>query len=886
MSNEPLNTGGVKLYLDFVNDGSDPIQIEEPTGFDALNFNLKQESKRYGRDVVFGDTELTFYKNINPVAFDRLIEINNIDGFESEVLFIIQVDGVDFTHGELEFSKAVTDSITYFTVEVLQNSNEAKIKRKKSIKVDLFSSQDLEENPIDPVQTHSILLKAKPAIQTSKWLKTDFWIYTGQTFIPNYFHQNPIQQLSEDSIQDSLTWLSSFSEADNTSIDDFDNFKIIAAQSDLTDNVMSFTDIAIKFSIPTGQPFEQAGSWVDFNYPKIVFKGHIGETAVQDFNVLLDLDFNYEFVRTYQIGDEYFPLPVSITPTDEYDEYLVTIPNQEFTLPTIARDTGFWGLFSLGRIQTVTDWVSGEVSISSTATGIDSVITGVRLIDAQKQVIKSINGNPVNAPDFDVGGEHYGNFIFNGKLIRQITDEPFNIAFKDIEEHLQELNYDYQSNETEVDILYYGDYYKNEEITAFGGIPFKDFEIIYNERYLINQFDYKYKSFEQDKDETNTRDAVHTETQYLIPNNKTENTKPIDVPFTRDPFRIKFLQERNVQSDGTTSLNGDDDTFILDCIELSPDTTRTITASMTHNLDNGNVQLLNDGSFNWGLLGFNVGDSFTIDASQNVGLYTVETITFNIITLTPVGVPNFNGQSLTTVTYPITNVLYTNRTNEGFSNIEGVQNPDNYSNLNYTIRRNLELWKPYISTAMRYNQKNVVNTLFINDPELVTTKTGEQPIIEVSGIEKQDLNNAILSPHILNPTITGVDFYTHSNLINSIRSGKGFVRVADTANRMLKVHIKDSSYSWKYNTLDIEAEVRLENEFVTIDKIGNIIKVDETGYDPSRVYPFDYVTNGNFIQVFDNNSVPLINKTRYDFVKINNITYNSIDELAIAISEL
>lgn len=886
MSNEPLNTGGVKLYLDFVNDGSDPIQIEEPTGFDALNFNLKQESKRYGRDVVFGDTELTFYKNINPVAFDRLIEINNIDGFESEVLFIIQVDGVDFTHGELEFSKAVTDSITYFTVEVLQNSNEAKIKRKKSIKVDLFSSQDLEENPIDPVQTHSILLKAKPAIQTSKWLKTDFWIYTGQTFIPNYFHQNPIQQLSEDSIQDYLTWLSSFSEADNTSIDDFDNFKIIAAQSDLTDNVMSFTDIAIKFSIPTGQPFEQAGSWVDFNYPKIVFKGHIGETAVQDFNVLLDLDFNYEFVRTYQIGDEYFPLPVSITPTDEYDEYLVTIPNQEFTLPTIARDTGFWGLFSLGRIQTVTDWVSGEVSISSTATGIDSVITGVRLIDAQKQVIKSINGNPVNAPDFDVGGEHYGNFIFNGKLIRQITDEPFNIAFKDIEEHLQELNYDYQSNETEVDILYYGDYYKNEEITAFGGIPFKDFEIIYNERYLINQFDYKYKSFEQDKDETNTRDAVHTETQYLIPNNKTENTKPIDVPFTRDPFRIKFLQERNVQSDGTTSLNGDDDTFILDCIELSPDTTRTITASMTHNLDNGNVQLLNDGSFNWGLLGFNVGDSFTIDASQNVGLYTVETITFNIITLTPVGVPNFNGQSLTTVTYPITNVLYTNRTNEGFSNIEGVQNPDNYSNLNYTIRRNLELWKPYISTAMRYNQKNVVNTLFINDPELVTTKTGEQPIIEVSGIEKQDLNNAILSPHILNPTITGVDFYTHSNLINSIRSGKGFVRVADTANRMLKVHIKDSSYSWKYNTLDIEAEVRLENEFVTIDKIGNIIKVDETGYDPSRVYPFDYVTNGNFIQVFDNNSVPLINKTRYDFVKINNITYNSIDELAIAISEL
>ncbi|MFK7810015.1 MAG: hypothetical protein AB8F74_19575, partial [Saprospiraceae bacterium] len=388
-------------------------------------------------------------------------------------------------------------------------------------------------------------------------------------------------------------------------------------------------------------------------------------------------------------------------------------------------------------------------------------------------------------------------------------------------------------------------------------------------------------------DEENTIDAVHTEAQYLVPNKKTELTKDISVEFVRDPFRIKFLQERNVQSDGTTSLSGDDEICILDCVELSPNTTRSITASFTHGLEDGNLKLLNNGSFNWSLLGIQIDNEFTIDATENTGTYTVENIEFNVLTLTPVSAtPSFTGTSLKTVTYPITGVLYTNRTNEGFSEVTGVENPNEYSNLNYTIRRNLERWKPYIATSMLYNRNDVTNTKFVNNPTLSTTKTGGQPLEEISGIEKTDLNNAILSAKTLKTTLTGISFREHSTIINDIRNDKGYLRLADNTGRMVKVHPTKTDYTWATNVLEIEGEIRLESQFLEVSKIGGIVKINETGYPTDLVYPIRYEAIDDFIQLFDNNLVPLTNKKRFDFVKVNNNQYDTVEDLIIALSAL
>ena len=44
-----------------------------------------------------------------------------------------------------------------------------------------------------------------------------------------------------------------------------------------------------------------------------------------------------------------------------------------------------------------------------------------------------------------------------------------------------------------------------------------------------------YKKYEQDDDEENTIDAVHTDSQWLTPNKQVEDTLKVDVEQVRDP---------------------------------------------------------------------------------------------------------------------------------------------------------------------------------------------------------------------------------------------------------------------------------------------------------------------------------------------------------------
>jgi hypothetical protein len=107
------------------------------------------------------------------------------------------------------------------------------------------------------------------------------------------------------------------------------------------------------------------------------------------------------------------------------------------------------------------------IKVDAVSTSIDSIIKGVRYVDLFKQNIKSISGLTLEAPKYDVAGEFYEQFAFNGKLIRQYVDKPFYVNFNDLTEGLQELNADYQINQNNVFIGQYNDFYNNVDL---GGI--------------------------------------------------------------------------------------------------------------------------------------------------------------------------------------------------------------------------------------------------------------------------------------------------------------------------------------------------------------------------------------------------------------------------------
>lgn len=852
------------FYLNFKSDSTGEIQITEAAKFDGASFTLEQEKGRYGRDISFGNEEisLVFYDGLYDttanhlqlpdgtivynltMGLDFLLDYYKRFGFESEVEFIIKKNDVVFTVGILDFQMAKTDLLTFFECKIIQENNRAIIKRREDTNIDVFKSKDLDGNPIEPLTTERILLKAKPVTKISEWGQKTFRKYTNFA-LPVF---SPFQQVIKYGIDDTLSFLSPY--ADNAMQD-----VALLRAANLLKNIK--IDVYIKYRTEQ-TPF------LDFFIRSGIRDGSYQSNAYNETMGQVD-GVTYEYRKTITLDN---PMNAG--------EYL-----------TCAILTGGFSIVDVFECSLI---------ITATSTAVDSVINGVRYTDLFKQCVKSINGMTVNSTRFDVGGEFYNQFAFNGKLIRQFTDKPFNVNFKDLFEDIQEVNGDYQINQDNVFLNVYEDFYTNKEIASFNQVPFDDFESAANDRYAINNFDYRYQTFEQDRDESNTIDAFHTNSQYLLPNKFVENTKKVEVKLVRDPFSIESARRQGIQTKDTTSLENDEKMFVIDVIAMSPTEYGSFANYLIVQNDGGQIKILNsDGEnsaiFNWTLLGFKNGDYIQISSDGgSFGTYLVVGLEPTVLTVT--GVAIADGKHILQFTYPFTDVAYKNRTSEGFNLIENIDSGDNCSNLRYSIRRNIYHWEQYLATACKYRPTGTIqNTYFRNNGALKSQFSGGQTYTENEDIDVSSLRTAIIDP-IIYKTKVVVDFETMVDLLEDlqfIEAGKigGFIRIADTHGRMVKIHPTKLNYVWASELLEIEGEPRLESEFVEVNTIGiDLVEINEVGYDTDIVFPVKYKTIGNKIQLIDTKGVALINLTDFSKIKVNGIIFDTIAELCQALSEL
>lgn len=849
------------FYLNFKNDNSGEIQITEVVKFDGASFTVEQDKDRYGRDVSFGNEEvsLVFYDGLydtteNPLqlpsgvivynltmGLDFLLDYYKRFGFESEVEFIIKKDNVVFTVGILDFQLARTDLLTFFECKIIQENNRAIIKRRESTNVDVFKDKDLDLNPITPLSTERILLKAKPINQISEWgnNKTRDYIRIGDTTV------NPFQQVFRYGIEDTLSFLFPFSDSPK------EDTALVRAASTLTNITV---DVHIKYVVLSSGlnlSFEmQSGTalGVDNNNP---FGEFINSTP----------DVELEYNRTIVLEN-----PI--------------ISGEVFTA-YIKSD------ISVIAIRVL----ECSLIMSATSTATDSVINGVRYVDLFKQNIKSISGMTLDSPRFDLGGEFYDQFAFNGKLIRQFSNQAFYVNFKDLMEGIQEVNADYQINDETVFMGVYEDFYPNTEIGSFLQAPFDDFETSFNERYAVVNVNYKYDTFEQDRDEQNTIDSFHTNSQYLLPNKFVENQKNISVKHIRDPFSIESARRQGIQTKDTTSLDNDDKIFVVDVVPFEAGTNGEFAAVLAVHNSGGQINILNsDGEnqalFNWTLLGFKVGDFIKISADYGTYKnYSVIEITNTVLTVT--GSAISDGKNVMKFIYPYTDVTYINRTNEGFDLIQNLENGDNCSNLKYTIRRNLFHWEQYLKTASKYRQEGVIqNTYFKNNGDLTTQFEGGQIYTEDEDINVSDLRDSILDPLIYKTKVIA-EFETVKTFLDELKTIRGFARISDTTGRMVKIHPTKINYTWATNLLEIEGEPRTESEFIEVNTVGvDLVEINEVGYDTEIVFPVNYKTIGDKIQLIDVKGVALINLTHFSKIKVNGVIFDDIVELCQALTEL
>jgi hypothetical protein len=342
-----------------------------------------------------------------------------------------------------------------------------------------------------------------------------------------------------------------------------------------------------------------------------------------------------------------------------------------------------------------------------------------------------------------------------------------------------------------------------------------------------------------------------------------------------------------------TSTEEDDKVMIVEIVPLAPSSSAEWSARLLMRIIDGKLEILNrdsegennDTVINWNVLGFSVGSSFEITNGENVGNYTVDTITQSVLTLTPIAfTPTFNGDALITVKYFYTGVLWTNRTNEGFAQIENL-NTQRFGNLAYSIKRNLLRFGEYMKSCLLYSRKDIPNAYFKSNGECATRLSGESELLVENGtIEYDSLPNPLTTAKVYN-LMCVAEFNDVLGILEAYNTSRGFVRTYDGNGRVIKGYIQTLDHTWQTNELKLTLEEKFETEYLVLTYADGVLTVNDAVYNLGGNSNW-WIAENDYFKFFDENSIPLCNFYRYNFISLNGSTFESKDELLTALLAL
>jgi len=857
---------GEKFYIRF--ESELPIQqfdIDEPFGYSDASFVIKQEDKRFARDLSFSDGEIKMeFTDFRKHYLEKILYFNDRYGFESKIVLGI-VSGLETIEFDFDMVSAETDGLKFFRCNVIQDNKQQILKRNKEVKVNVFSDKDLFGNPIEPLETEKILIKALPSSEYSEWEQKKQAQFngsnSGQALSPNmFFAFNYTNAVITSGVKETVSYIQGVKTilGDNVAqTRGIRDFKYIIAQ----DNISK-----LKFTIKDDK-FTFAKSSNLLNY------------TVRTF-YLISTDDNFTYNSKVLIKSQVSPVNYTV--------------NFEVELSLLRGQTlYYWHEVKLNRINidaniTVTSLVGGKVTAEGISTSYNSVTPALRLSDVIRYCIKSISKLNTIMPRFDFGGEYYDQYIFNGNLLRNIENEPFYITLKDIEDILNEPKADYQIQpDDSVSIGMYDDYYKDVEIARFDNTEFDQFLKVYNPRFTLNTAEFSFSSYQSEKeiDERNTKNTVHGELQLNFKNENADNKHEVKFGWIRDAYLIDSTRRKALEVSEDTATQDDDKFFGMDVLptgNFSAPFKFTETAFLQHsyNPENQRLTIRNDGSFNFVQLGI-LQNSFVsiLQPDPNWGFYSVVEVAPNYLVLIGGGenprTAN-DGERYTTFQYSIalSSIYGTNRTNEGFSQIDNIANGQSYSNLRFTTKRTINKYHSrYLATANLYRKEQPIDvTFYKNNPEATTTYEG----ITIKEGEAFVPTNPILSPILFQNAIFIEPLETFIRLKNNIRASRGFVRAIDNNGHVIKFYPKLIEYLPLGEKLNIrEGEEKYEPSIINIvtQDIG-IITLNEY-----TLYALNYEINDQEVSFKDNEGYLLYNPIMWHRVSFNGTLPTSLNQL-------
>ena len=729
--------------------GGSLVEINEPIGFDKVDFNLTRSETLHSISSNFAGNsiEFEFNKDVHYNVFDAIIQEYNVNGFLGDVMLFITYNSNELFKGSFDFSTTQTDMLNYLKCQIVNKDKLYLLDKNKNIAVDLLSNEDLDKNTVTPAQMDSIGLPPITLFKESVWEDTQNVVYLMTTADTTSVFNN-IKSTTKYEINDSLSWLDT---SQLYTLNLGRDIQLVSAKENLTDINISM-EFASNTSIIKVPSSNDARVRLIINYG-LEMPDQPDSVWANNTNVATLLDF---------------------TLTSSNDTYI--LPSQlNYTINALPRGSGIWCYWLVEGSSLATTVLfyntSSKITINAKAKNFYSVNNAIFYEDLVSNAVKKI-ANIQNVA-WNVNYYNY-TMAFNGNLLRHIYDKGFEIKWQDIAKQLNERNLGAYYNESTDTLII--DHRNNilgtNLIGSYGDLAKKDFYFVTeDENFIVNKFSYKYSKYQAQKENNvnGNNASVHGESEWYVANKTFEGSIDVDLPFVRDSFMIEDIRQKALEYKEDTATNEDNTVVLIEAIYNDNGSsqritvTESITVNASYDTDNNIQSFLNDSSFNWYLIGIREGIGIYINGQY----YFVEESTPTLLKVTPdSGSPAFNGNYTLEFEY-IMQTNFLGKTDNGLYNQD------------FSVRQNIQYWRNTLDVANFYSKTDIINTIYKENKEAVINGLQETHPI--------DYLNALHTPRVIDSKIMlSVDdyFYLKSNKI-------GFINIFNQNNERISIYLTE-----------------------------------------------------------------------------------------------
>lgn len=856
-------------------------EIQEPDGFDALDISIDVNEEYYNIDnFILGETsKIKILEYNDKEAFNVIKGVYDEQGGDGQIIFKWYVvrNGVEkdilgngFEINLNKYQLNYESSQRVIECEIKKREAQNKFYTREDTTINLFAKKNLDENPIQPIGSREIVLKAEEEkVKTIWWMEGEIdpnrnWFnYLGPRVVDVNVRPvgvgKPIYKMPERPFP-------MFNiKADKRQIgQNFDKYGgyFVAGEIKGNDYDVDTSWISTKKTIVeyVGVPMASKEEWpllntelshtnvtlsisnINFKARKILkfspwYINEIEKAKPLSFHMMAEIEYGGGGIHQRHIRHL-----ASSEPLDGTDFGQIYFKNKEFDLGDIPAGSKVWVYLRFPEGIEQSQFYFGDtqssITISSSIDKLGRKSKVVSLFDAIDKVTENYSDGKIRLKSaiLSEGGKYANQYVATGSFLRGVAniflgENKINTSFKSLfyegAAPLLALGFDVIENKLIVEDIDY--FFK--DVQAYD-LTDKDF--IQENLTIENDKDISYNNliFGTKKYSTKKKGDIfnfNTKMECSTPIKSVKKKLDKTTGFIIDEYKIQDLLDDT--NDNTN--DNDDDLVLIDTVTGSYVDSGSF-PDVVHS-DAGGVLTLTASKSPWDTLPFKVGDKIKIVEGLNVGEYTILAIKSHTLTLDKrVGIEQ--GTILTKIEHTLTDVIKNRNATatDGFISAEGVKNKRTAVNLYHNPKYHMKRWFPLFGGGLskKPNGENIIVTNYKNNGKIeVEPDTDKIPYLPK---EKDVLNENISLERLrrssrvlfgtenIEITLTNVTFEEFYNLYNRWRIGEDIYTGEKIPSRgYIDVYIGGETYSiYPFGTEALQYD-KGANELTIKGKIKN-----------------------------------------------------------------